>query len=711
MLIHALQWKLCCCYYDNTIGNHPNNQYQKICQKPRYTNATSIALPSENMYNYPVMTNSTTNYTADQIQVLEGLEPVRKRPGMYIGSTGSEGLHHLVTEIVNNSMDEAIAGYCNHIKLEISEDGAIAVYDNGRGIPYEIKKGYGVSALELAFTRLHAGGKFGGGGYKVSSGLHGVGSSVVNALSKWCRVIVKRGDEIVIQEYENGGNVARPVEKIDPKKPISKVKGVPFTIDLDTWNYESGTIVQFMPDETIFETTIFDYKHFVNQMREYAYLTAGIKFEVLDKRTTQKYAFYFEGGIKSYLKSINRNKAVLNNNVFYVKRDYEDVSVEAALQYNDSFTETVLTFANHLKNSEGGTHLTGFRSALTKCVNDYARDKGYLKEKDANLSGDDLREGLTAIVSVKLDSATLQFEGQTKAKLGNTNVRTAVENVVKDALTTFFNENPRDAQAIVEKNILALKARMAAKAARDTVIRKTALEGGGVLPGKLADCSKKDPARTEIFIVEGDSAGGSAKQGRNREYQAILPIFGKILNTERARLDKIVDSDKFKTLIIALGAGIGEQYNPDKIRYNKVIFMADADVDGRHIATLHLTFLYRHMPELIQNGHVYIAVPPLYKAVWGKEKRYLFDDKDREAFVKTPEGQKAVIQRFKGLGEMNAEELWETTMNPQTRRLKKIAVDDAAHADEVFTMLMGEEVAPRKRFIQTHAKQANLDLT
>lgn len=659
------------------------------------------------------MANKYDNYSSDQIQVLEGLEPVRKRPGMYIGSTGQEGLHHLITEVVNNSMDEAMAGYANHIKLEFTESGSAIIYDNGRGIPYDIKKGYNVSALELAYTKLHAGGKFGGGGYKVSSGLHGVGASVVNALSKWCRVVVKRGAEVVIQEYEDGGHVVRPVEKINTSKPdtISKLKKIPWNIDFENWAYETGTIVEFMPDSTIFETTEFDSKHFINQLREYAYLTAGIKFEIIDHRNNQKYSYYFEGGIKAYLKSLNRNKVVLNPNIFYTKKTYEDVTVEAALQYNDSFTENVLTFANHLKNSEGGTHLTGFRTALTKCVNDYARKSNYLKEKDSNLSGDDLREGLTAIISVSLDSSTLQFEGQTKAKLGNTNVRIAVEAVVKESLEIFFNENPKDAQQIVEKNILALKARMAAKAARDTVIRKTALEGSGVLPGKLADCSKKDASKTEIFIVEGDSAGGSAKQGRNREFQAILPIFGKILNTERARLDKIVDSDKFKALIVAIGAGIGEQYNPDKIRYGKIILMADADVDGMHIVSLYLTFFYRHMPELIQDGHIYVAVPPLYKAVWGKEKRYLFDDKEREAFLKTQDGQRAVIQRFKGLGEMNADELWETTMNPETRHLKQITVADASKADEVFTMLMGEEVAPRKRFIQTHAKNANLDIT
>ncbi|HOA18316.1 MAG TPA: DNA gyrase subunit B [bacterium] len=654
--------------------------------------------------------NNTDNYGAEQIQVLEGLEPVRKRPGMYIGSTGQEGLHHLVTEIVNNSMDEAIGGYADHIKVEFHKDGSVAIYDNGRGIPFDIKKGYGVSALELAFTKLHAGGKFGGGGYKVSSGLHGVGSSVVNALSKWCRVIVKRGNKIVIQEYENGGKPIRKVEDFDFKNP-TKIKKSPWDLDVEGWKYENGTIVEFLPDDSIFETKDFDTKFFLNQLREYAYLTAGITFELVDDKTERRFKFYFEGGIKAYLKSLNRNKGVLNNNIFYCKKTNDNVDVEVAMQYNDSFTENVLCFANHLKNIEGGTHLTGFRAALTKCVNDYARANSYLKEKDTNLSGEDLREGLTAVISVALDSSSLQFEGQTKAKLGNTNVRQAVETVVKEALESFLQENPRDAQSIIEKNILAFKARMAAKAARDTVIRKTALEGSGVLPGKLADCSEKDPKKTEIFIVEGDSAGGSAKQGRNRRYQAILPLFGKPLNTERARLDKIVDSDKFKALIIAIGAGIGEQYNPDKLRYNKIIVMADADVDGMHIISLYLTFFYRHMPELIQGGHIHVAVPPLFKATWGKEKRYLFDDKDREKFLKTPEGQKAIIQRFKGLGEMNADELWETTMNPETRRLKLVTVEDAAQADEVFTMLMGEEVAPRKRFIQTHAKDANIDIT
>ena len=668
---------------------------------------------NEMSYNISLLSMpKKSDYNAEQIQVLEGLEPVRKRPGMYIGSTGEEGLHHLVTEIVNNSMDEGIAGFADHIRLVFQKDGSCTVYDNGRGIPYGIKKEYGVSALELAFTKLHAGGKFGGGGYKVSSGLHGVGSSVVNALSKWCRVVVKRNDEVVVQEYANGGNVIRPVEKIDPKKPVTKIKDSKWTLKLDDWNYENYSIVQFLPDDKVFETTDFKTKFFITQIKEYAYLTAGIRFEIIDERSGLHENFYFEGGIKSYLQSLNRNKQTIHPNYFFVDRDYQAVEVEVALQYNDSFNENVLCFANHLKNIEGGTHLTGFRSALTKTINDYARKNNLLRGGDTNLSGDDLKEGLTAIISIRLDSEQLQFEGQTKAKLGNTIVRQAVDTVLKDSLEAFLDENPKDAKGIIEKNVLAYKARIAAKAARDTVIRKTALDAGsGVLPGKLADCSLKNPEKTELFIVEGDSAGGSAKQGRNRETQAILPLFGKVLNTERARLDKIVESEKFKNLIVAVGAGIGEHYNPEKLRYHKIIIMADADSDGMHIMTLYLTFFYRHLTKLIEDGYVYVAVPPLFKATWGKEKKYLFDEIEREAFMKTKEGEKAVIQRFKGLGEMNAEELWETTMNPETRQLLQITVEDAAHADEVFTMLMGSEVPPRKRFIQTHAKEAVIDKT
>ncbi|MFC1700231.1 type IIA DNA topoisomerase subunit B [Patescibacteria group bacterium] len=649
-------------------------------------------------------------YGAEQIQVLEGLDPVKKRPGMYIGSTGQEGLHHLVTEIVNNSMDEAIAHYADRILVEFNKDGSCTVYDNGRGVPFEIKKGYGVSALELAFTKLHAGGKFGGGGYKVSSGLHGVGSSVVNALSVWLRVVTRRDGKTMIQEYKDGGDIARPVEKLDLKKP-SKLKGVGWNINLDDWKDDSITIVQFKPDPSVFETVDFDLKFFKTQIREYAYLTAGVKFELLDHRSNQRYTFYFEGGIKSFLTALNRNKGLLNDKVFYAKKTHKEVDVEVALQYNDTFRENVICFANHLKNIEGGTHLTGFRSALTKVINDYARKNGILKEKDSNLSGEDLREGLAAIISVKLNSQELQFEGQTKGKLGNTVVRHAVEAVVKESLEQFLNENPRQAQSIIGKNILAFKARMAAKAARDTVIRKTALDGGGVLPGKLADCSSKDTERTELFIAEGDSAGGSAKQARDREIQAVLPIFGKILNTERARLDRIVGSDKFKELIIALGTGIGETFDIEKLRYGKIITLADADVDGQHINALYLTFFFRHMPELINGGHIYISFPPLYKATWGKEKRYLFTDEARKKFLKTAEGKKAIIQRFKGLGEMNPPELWDTTMNPETRILKQITIEDAALADEVFSTLMGEEVAPRKRFIVSNAHKANLDIT
>lgn len=645
------------------------------------------------------------NYTAEDIQVLEGLEPVRKRPGMYIGSTDIRGLQHLVTEIVNNSMDEAIAGHSNHVKVEFFEDGSVAVYDNGRGIPYGVKKGYGVSALELAFTKLHAGGKFGGGGYKVSSGLHGVGASVVNALSDWCRVIVinKPEKEIVMQEYEKGADVIKKLTT------VTKDKVAKTGINLENWPYETGTIVQFKPSDKIFETVEYKLPFFIRQLKEYAYLTAGVKFELVDHRDDTRLIFYFEGGIKTYLRELNKNKKVVHS-PFFVAKTIDEISVEIALQYNDSFAENVVCFANHLKNAEGGTHLTGFRTALTKGINDYARKKEFLKEKDENFSGDDLREGLTAVISVNLSSEDLQFEGQTKGKLGNSSVRPAVEAVVKDSLEIFFDENPKDAQAIMEKNILTMKARLAAKAARDTVIRKSAFESG-VLPGKLADCSSKKKEETELFIVEGDSAGGTAKEARNRATQAILPVFGKPLNTERARLDKIVDSNKFRDLVIAIGTGIGDSYEPDRLRYGRLILMADADVDGAHIMTLNLTFFFRHMHELIENGVIHLAVPPLYKATWGKNKKYLFDDAEREKFLKSADGKNAIIQRFKGLGEMNADELWETTMNPETRRLKKINIEDASRADEVFSTLMGDEVPPRRKFIQTHAKQANVDLT
>ena len=651
--------------------------------------------------------SSNNNYSSESIQILEGLEAVRKRPGMYIGSTGQQGLHHCITEIVNNSMDEALAGYANHIKLVFFKDGSVAIYDNGRGIPFDLNKKYNKTGLEIAFTVLHGGGKFGGGGYKVSSGLHGVGASVVNALSEYCRVVSRRGGETVIQEYKEGGNVLGPVRPF--KEGETLLKGVENPLNPADWNYASGTIVQFKPDKTIFDTTDFKYEHFENQLREYAYLTAKVKFEIVDHRTDRSYTYYFEGGVKTFLKSLNRNKKLINHTPFYILKSTDELYVEAAFQYNDTYNENFLSFANHIKTGEGGTHLTGFKTALTRTINDYAKKQGYLKEAEA-LTPDDINEGLTAVISVKLQSEELQFEGQTKNKLGNSFVRPLVEQITKSAITDFFEENPKEAKAILEKNILAMKARMAAKAARETVIRKTALEGGGVLPGKLADCSERDNKKTEIFIVEGDSAGGSAKQGRDRKTQAILPIFGKVNNTEGERLDKVVSSEKFKMLIVAIGAGIGDHYNPDKLRYGKIVIMSDADIDGSHIMTLYLTFFFRHMRPLIENGHIYVAVPPLYKATWGKNKKYLFTDSDRDVFMKENSEKKIITQRFKGLGEMNADELWETTMNPKTRRLKQVTISDANRADSVFSVLMGDEVLPRKKFIQANAKKANIDI-
>jgi DNA gyrase subunit B len=651
--------------------------------------------------------STNNNYSSESIQILEGLEAVRKRPGMYIGSTGQTGLHHCITEIVNNSMDEALAGYANHIKLVFFKNGSVGIYDNGRGIPFDLNKKYNKTGLEIAFTVLHGGGKFGGGGYKVSSGLHGVGASVVNALSEYCRVVSRRNGETVIQEFKDGGNVIGPVRPY--KEGETLLKGIENPLNPSDWNYTSGTIVQFKPDKTIFDTTDFKYEHFESQLREYAYLTAKVKFEIVDHRTDRSYTYYFEGGVKTFLKSLNRNKKLINQTPFYILKSTDELYVEAAFQYNDTYTDNFLSFANHIKTAEGGSHLTGFKTALTRSINDYAKKQGYLKEAEA-LTPDDINEGLTAVISVKLQSEELQFEGQTKNKLGNSFVRPLVEQITKSAINDFFEENPKEAKAILEKNILAMKARMAAKAARETVIRKTALEGGGVLPGKLADCSEKDSKKTEIFIVEGDSAGGSAKQGRDRKTQAILPIFGKVNNTEGERLDKVVSSEKFKMLIVAIGAGIGDHYNPDKLRYGKIVIMSDADIDGSHIMTLYLTFFFRHMRALLDNGHVYVAVPPLYKATWGKNKKYLFTDSDRDIFMKENSDKKIITQRFKGLGEMNADELWETTMNPKTRRLKQVVIADASRADNVFSVLMGDEVLPRKKFIQANAKKANIDI-
>lgn len=655
------------------------------------------------------MAANNNDYSSDQIQVLEGLEPVRKRPGMYIGSTDITGLHHLVTEIVNNAVDEALVGVCNNIKVIFHEDGSVSIADNGRGIPTDVKKGYGVSAVELAFTKLHAGGKFGGGGYKVSSGLHGVGASVVNALSDWVTVVVKRDDKFKIVEFKDGGSkTSVPLTDFTPKN-LSKIKTQNKNLEklLEKWNPESGTLVSFMPDKTIFNSINFKYDTLRDQYREYAYLTANVQFEIIDERTSENATYYFEGGLQSFIKTLNHQKNVINKSIFYVNRELDNILVEIALQYNDTFSENVLSFANNVKTPEGGTHLTGFRSAFTKSINDYIKKQNLLK--DDSLGGDDLREGLAAIISVKLSSENLQFEGQTKNKLGNAEVRPVVEQVMREAFDAYLEENPREASAIVEKNILAYKARIAARAARETVIRKSVLEGGGVLPGKLADCREKNPAKAELFVVEGDSAAGPAKQGRDRETQAILPLFGKTLNTERARLDKIIESEKIKPLLIALGSGIGDSFNIDKLRYHKIIIMSDADVDGAHIRTLYLTLFFRHLPELIKNGYIYIAMPPLFKATIGKERTYLLDDAALERFQKEHPNQKVIIQRFKGLGEMNSDELADTTLNPDTRILKQINIEDAAKADEVFTTLMGEEVSARKRFIQTHAKQANLD--
>jgi len=666
-------------------------------------------------------------YNASQIEVLEGLEPVRKRPGMYIGSTDQTGLNHLVTEIVNNSVDEALAGRCNKVAVIFHKDGKITISDNGAGIPVDVVPKYNKSALEICMTMLHAGGKFGRGSYKVSGGLHGVGASVVNALSDWMRVEVRRNDKYYYQEYKRG----EPTMKI---KSVPSVKEIKDQLEEENLAYEmtdhpkTGTITTFLPDKSIFtENPGPDYEFFKNQLRDYAYLTAGVKITILDKRADLQQTYYFEGGAQSLVEHLNRNKKGLQEKIFYVHKQQNGCDVEVAVEYNDSFAENVITFANNIETTAGGTHLTGFKSALTRAINDYAKKNNLIKEGNDSLSGEDTREGLTAVVSVKLESQNLQFEGQTKRKLGNPEVRPAVEVVVNQALTDYLNENPRDAQSIIEKSLLAARARAASQAARDLVIRKGALGDISGLPGKLADCQEKDPAKSELFLVEGDSAGGSAKQGRDRKFQAVLPLGGKILNTERNHLDKILKFEELKDLIIALGMGIGEMVSPDKLRYHKTIVMADADVDGAHIMTLVLTFFFRHLPKVIEEGHLYVAQTPLFRIQKGKEVHYAHDEKDRDEIVKSMmksklseedakvvEGEidkgKIVIQRFKGLGEMNPTQLWETSMNPETRILKLVKIEDAAKTDEVFSTLMGDEVPPRKLFIQTHAKSAEVDM-
>ncbi len=674
---------------------------------------------------------TSQKYTAEQIQVLEGLEPVRKRPSMYIGSTDERGLHHCVYEVVDNAIDEAMAGYCDHVIVTLEKDGSVSVEDNGRGIPVDIHPQVKKPALEVVLTMLHAGGKFGGdqSGYKVSGGLHGVGASVVNALSTLMHAEVYRDGVIHMQEYKRGKTVA----------PLKKIGKTP----------KRGTKIQFWPDAEIFDTLELSVETILGHFRQQAYLTRGITISVIDERTKRPeqdekyprlYRFHFEGGIASYVAHLNEQKGAVGE-VIWFEKEMPEGFVEIAMQYTQAFQENVITFANNIHTTEGGTHLTGFKAAITRTINTYARAQQFLKEKEENMTADDVREGLTAVISVRLKEP--QFEGQTKSKLGNAEMKTAVETVVNEKLAQYLEEHPSEAKEIVGKCLLATRARLAARAARDSVIRKGALEGM-TLPGKLADCSSKDPGSSELFIVEGDSAGGSAKQGRNREFQAILPLKGKILNVEQARLDKMLANNEIKALIIAMGMGIGEQKELAKLRYDRIIIMTDADVDGAHIRTLLLTVFYRYYPELIETGHLYIAQPPLYKIAKGKEAHYAFTDTEKEKVLKelgvkveevmegneepvsgveSAEGEEGVegvkvkkptkvnIQRYKGLGEMNPEQLWETTMDPERRIMLKVTIEDAEKADLIFTTLMGSEVAPRRKFIQTHAKGVkNLDI-
>lgn len=628
-------------------------------------------------------------YDESQIQVLEGLEAVRKRPGMYIGSTSLRGLHHLVYEIVDNSIDEAMGGFCKNIQVFINEDNSIIVIDDGRGMPVGMHPKMHKSALEVIMTVLHAGGKFGGGGYKVSGGLHGVGASVVNALSEVCEVEVAREGHIWKQRYERGN-------------PVTKVEMIG---DSDG----HGTKTYFKPDPEIFEEIDFDYDTLAQRLRELAFLNKGIKITLEDKRIGKCEEFMYEGGIKSFVSYLNRNKEVLHKEPIYIEGMKDDFSVEVALQYNDGYTENIFSFANNIDTVEGGTHLTGFKSALSRAFNDYSKKFGHLKDNDKNLSGDDIREGLTAVISVKLIDP--QFEGQTKTKLGNSEVRGIVDSIVGDGISTFLEENPAISKAIIDKAFLAARAREAARKARE-LTRKSVLERTS-LPGKLSDCSSKDPEECEIYLVEGDSAGGSAKQGRDRKFQAILPLRGKIMNVEKQRLDKILNSEQIRAMITAFGAGISKDFDIEKIRYNRIIIMTDADVDGAHIRTLILTFFYRYMSELIEKGHVYIAQPPLYKISKSKKDYYAYSDKELDKILITIGGKdkNTAIQRYKGLGEMDAEQLWETTMNPEKRILLKVTVEDAMAADEIFTILMGDKVEPRRDFITENAEKViNLDI-
>ncbi len=627
-------------------------------------------------------------YGAAQIQVLEGLAAVRKRPGMYIGTTDIAGLHHLIWEVVDNSIDEAMAGFCKNIDIKIHKDGSLSVADDGRGIPVDKMSKTGKSALETVLTVLHAGGKFGDGGYKVSGGLHGVGVSVVNALSTTLKAEVYRDGKHYTQIYKRG----------DPQTDLETEKGI---------EGKTGTVITFTPDPEIFNETNFVWETVINRIRQQAYLTKGITIKVSDERDGQKTMFYFEGGIKSYVQHLNRDRERIGD-IIYIYKEAPEGIIEISMQYTNTFQETSFTFANNIHTTEGGMHLTGFRSALTRVINNYSRANELIKEKDANFSAEDVREGLTSVISVKLGNP--QFEGQTKSKLGNAEMRTAVETVFGELFEQYLVENPVEARTIIGKCSLAQRARLAARAARDTVIRKGALEGM-TLPGKLADCSSKEAAMSELYIVEGDSAGGSAKQGRNREYQAVLPLRGKILNVEQARLDKMLANNEIKNLVIAMGTGISDSFNVEKLRYHKIVIMTDADVDGAHIRTLLLTLFFRYFRELIEGNYIYIAQPPLYKLQSGKAVHYAYTDEQRDTVLAENKGKNFSIQRYKGLGEMNPEQLWETTMDPERRTMLRVTIDDAEKADRTFDILMGSEVAPRKKFIQTHAKRVkNLDI-
>ena len=629
-------------------------------------------------------------YGASQIQVLEGLEAVRKRPGMYIGSTGPRGLHHLVYEIVDNSIDEALQGYCDRIYVSLNDDGSVTVKDDGRGIPVEIHPKTGKSTLETVLTVLHAGGKFGGGGYKVSGGLHGVGISVVNALSKWLVADVYRNGKIYRQSYEKGMTTSE--------------------LEIVGESNHTGTIINFMPDETIFDEIEFKYETLEHRLRELAFLNKGVKIVFEDKRhdSERKKEFHYNGGLVEFVKFLNKTKTPIHEEIVHIDKKIGDSVVEIAMQYTDGYTENIYSFANNIDTHEGGTHLAGFKAALTKVVNDYAKRNKLIKENEGNLTGEDIREGLTAVISVKLPEP--QFEGQTKTKLGNTYMRSNVDSVTVEELGAFLEENPATARTIVDKGLRAQRAREAAKRARELTRRKSVLESTS-LPGKLADCAEKDPSKSEIFLVEGDSAGGSAKQGRDRHTQAILPLRGKILNVEKSRLDKILSSDEIKNMITAFGCGIGNDFDLEKARYHKIVIMTDADVDGAHIRTLLLTFFFRYMRPLIENGYVYAAQPPLYKVKKQKKEYYVYSDKELEVLLEEIGRTGVELQRYKGLGEMNAEQLWDTTMNPETRTLLQVTIEDAVMADQVFSMLMGDKVGPRKEFIEENATYVtNLDI-